>query len=83
MTKSVTKREIEATILMVRAVADAIRDLGEVPAGHVYAHLMGHMSLDTFEKIIATLVNAGLVKRDGFHMLTWIGPKLEPTTEGA
>lgn len=55
------------------AVAEAIRDLGSVPAGHAYAHLMGHMSLEVFNAIIDLLVRNGLVRRDPNHLLTWIG----------
>lgn len=35
-----TKDQMIVTFNAVTAVADAIRDLGEVPSGHLYAMLM-------------------------------------------
>lgn len=67
-------KQRQAAIAMTRALAEAIRDLKEVPAGHLYAQVMGHLSLETFESIIGILVGAGLVTRAGSHMLTWTGP---------
>ena len=34
--------KVKAALDALRAVADAIRDAGEIPAGHLYAALMGH-----------------------------------------
>lgn len=34
---------------------------------------MGHMDLPTYERLIAALVNAKLVRKSGNHLLTWIG----------
>ena len=73
MTLTGTPEQRAAAVKMVLAVADAIRDLKEVPAGHLYAGLMGHMSLETFESILGILVSAGVVRRSGSHLLTWIG----------
>lgn len=75
--RAVTERQVQAAILVAKAVAEAIQGLGQVPTGHLYAHLMGHMSLDSFEGVIGSLVQSGLVKRDGSHMLTWTGPAKE------
>jgi hypothetical protein len=55
------------------AVADAIRDLQEVPSGQLYAQLMAVMSLSDYEALIAALVNAGLVTRTPSHLLQWKG----------
>jgi hypothetical protein len=69
--------QVQAQVAVIKAVAEAIQSLGEVPAGHLYANLMGHgLSLDTFESIIGILVAAEVVKRDGSHLLTWIGPSV-------
>lgn len=54
-------------------IAEAILELGEVPAGHLYATLMGQMDLDTFERYIGLLVKIGLVKREKSHLLRWVG----------
>mgnify|MGYP001592016593 CR=1 FL=1 len=64
----------QATIDVIRAVADAIRNLGEVPSGHLYARLMGHVSLEEYTSIIGTLKQAGLISEQNY-LLTWIGPK--------
>jgi hypothetical protein len=63
-----------ATIAAARILADAIRDLGEVPSGHLYAHVMGAMSLETYQGLIGILKRAGLIEEKA-HLLTWIGPK--------
>lgn len=60
----------------VRAVADAIRELGSTPSGVLYSVVMPHMDLPTYERIIALLKDAGLVEEE-MHVLTWVGPKLE------
>lgn len=56
------------------AIAAAIQALGEVPSGHRYARVMGHMSLASYESIIAALKGAKLVEEKNY-LLTWIGPK--------
>ena len=65
----------QVTARRALVVADAIQELGSVPAGHLYAAVMGHMSLETFEGIVGVLVGAKLVRRDASHLLTWIGPR--------
>ena len=66
---------VKAAVQRVLAIGDAIKELGSTPSGHLYAQLMGHMDLQAYQGIIDVLKGAGLVKEDGFHMLTWIGPK--------
>jgi len=67
---------MNAQQLQTIAIAEAIQTLREVPAGHLYAHVMQHMSLDEFERVIAVLVRAGVVKRAN-HLLTWTGPAVK------
>lgn len=74
MTK-ITPAERRAAILAIHAVGEAIEGLGSVPAGELYARVMGHMSLSTFEGIVKMLVDAGLVTRSN-HLLTWVGPRV-------
>ncbi len=74
MSNAPTAEQVTAGIRMAAAVAEAIRDLGSVPSGHLYARLMGHMSLETYNKIITILKNAKLVEESN-HLLTWVGPK--------
>jgi hypothetical protein len=56
------------------ALAECIRDLGSVPSGHLCARLKGHMSLETYQKLIGILVQAGMVCQHPNHLLEWTGP---------
>lgn len=68
---SMTTQE-KAAMAIVLAVGEAIKELGSVPNGHLYAQLMGRMSLETYNKVIALLVKVGAVKNEN-HLLTWVG----------
>lgn len=57
---------------VVDLVAEAIKELGEVPSGHLYAALSGNLTLNVYQGIIARLVKRGDVKISN-HLLTWIG----------
>lgn len=70
-----TPEQTKSALSLVTAVGDAIHDLGSVPSGHLYARLMGHLTLSQYQSIIDLLKRAELVKEDGMHLLTWIGPK--------
>ena len=68
---SVTKEEIAAGLKTLQAVAEAIRDLGQVPSGHLYARLNAHgMDITTYEKIIGLLVRANVIEKCG-DLLVW------------
>lgn len=69
----IKKDDAKAAVEIIMLVGDAIRELGEVPSGELYARLMGHMSLDGYQKILSVLKGAGLVKESS-HLLTWVGP---------
>ena len=71
-----TPTEVNAALGALKALADAIRELGEVPSGHLYANLQGHITIGQFEQAIGILKNAGLVRESNAHLLTWIGPAL-------
>jgi hypothetical protein len=62
-----------AAVKVVLAVAEAIREAGEVPSGTLYAVLCGQMSIHTYETVVRTLRNAGLIE-ERMHLLRWIGP---------
>lgn len=68
-----TTTQIKAALMAAAAVGDAIRELGSVPSGEMYAHLSGALSIETYQRIICTLKSAGLVEERG-HVLRWIGP---------
>lgn len=64
---------ITAAIQTAAALGDTIRALGSVPSGHLYAQVMGHMSLDSYQGCITLLKQAELVEEKN-HLLTWVGP---------
>ena len=66
-----SQNDVKAALGILRAVADAIRELGEVPSGHLYAHLMSKLSLEQYEPVIAVLKQAGLITESN-HLLTWV-----------
>ena len=75
--QTVTNTEVRAAFGILQAVAEAIRELGEVPSGHLYANLMSRLSLAQFEQVLGILKGAGLVRESNAHLLTWIGPALK------
>jgi hypothetical protein len=76
-TMTATKEQLVSGIQAIGSIGSAIQELGQVPAGVMYAQLMGKVSLEQFERMIGILVSANLVTRDTSHMLHWIGPKAE------
>ena len=73
---AVVAKQVTAAIQQVAAVAEAIRELGSVPNGHLYASVMGHLSLEQYDRIIELLKRAELVAEQN-HELRWVGPKVE------
>jgi hypothetical protein len=61
-----------ATIRIVSALGQAIRDLGSVPSGHLYASVMGSLNLSEYQAAIGILIQAKLVE-DRHHLLVWVG----------
>ncbi len=69
-----TSEQLAGGIRTVAAVAEAIRELGSVPAGELYAAMMpAGITLESFERIVGILTRAALVRESG-HVLHWIGP---------
>lgn len=68
----VTQKQIEAGLELVKAFAETVKDAGRLPAGHLYASVMGRVSLSEFDQIIGILCRAGLVRRTPAHELVWI-----------
>ena len=69
---SVTKEHVQAAIRITQAVAEAIRELKEVPSGQLYSRLMSVLSLSQYNQIIDVLKKAGVVSESN-HLLKWIG----------
>jgi hypothetical protein len=73
---TVTAADLKAGVQVVLAVAEAIREAGEVPSGHLYAALGGRLELSAFLRVVGILKGAGLVAESG-HVLRWVGPSAE------
>jgi hypothetical protein len=69
------RQQILAHVQMTAIIADTIQELKEVPSGHLYARVMGSMSLEMYNFFIDTLIKSKVVRRDPSHLLVWIGPK--------
>lgn len=67
---------VKKTVQIGMALAEAIKGLGTVPSGHLYARVMGYVGLDEYQMHIDTLKKAGVVT-EKFHELTWVGFKKE------
>lgn len=68
-----TRQQIKAVLNVMIAITDAIREAREIPAGHLYAAVMEHVDLATFESIVARIVATRIVECRG-HLLVWVGP---------
>lgn len=67
------KEKVSAALRIIQAIAEAIREVGTVPSGHLYATLCGRLSLTDYEFCIGRLKSAGLVSESA-NVLRWIGP---------
>ena len=74
MATRITPEQRKAVLELIQAIAETIKELGSVPAGHLYARLMDKMSIETFQTIVDTLVKAKIIENKGF-LLTYIGPR--------
>jgi hypothetical protein len=71
-----SRQEVGAAIDVLRVLAEAIRAAGEIPSGHLYAHVMGQLSLESYGSALGVLKRAGLVEERN-NLLRWVGPALE------
>ena len=71
--EQVSKEQVRAVTAVVLAVADTVRELGEVPSGVLYANLEGSLSLEHFNKVVGLLKESGCVEETN-HVLKWTGP---------
>lgn len=65
-----TEQQISAIRRTACAILEAITAAGDygIPSGHLYANLMGIMSIDTYNYFINYLVRAGKITDKG-HLL--------------
>lgn len=72
----VTKEQVRGAVDVVVTIAEAVRSLGEVPSGELYAVAMSAgLSLETYNKVLGILERAKLVENKG-HLLRWVGPEI-------
>jgi hypothetical protein len=67
--------KVQAVITVTLAIGDTIRALGSIPSDDLYVRCMHVLSLEAYESIINRLVQTKFVRRDGNHLLTWVGPR--------
>jgi len=70
---TLTDKQAAAALKVVLTVGEAIRDLKRVPSGHLYARLMGHLSLNEYTTIIEMLKASGCIREER-HELIWVEP---------
>ena len=71
-----TTQELQAAMTILHAVAETVREAGEIPSGTMYAALTGRVTLEGYEQILRILTGAGLIAVDARHMIRWVGPEL-------
>jgi hypothetical protein len=60
-----TPQQIEAVRAVARSIVEAVREVGEAPAGPMYAALMSKgCTLNQFQQIMGQLVRAGFLTHD-------------------
>lgn len=75
-----TQQHVTAMLNFIRLVGEAIYEAGPagIPSGHLYAMLVGKVSLDTYQYAIGILKDAGVVTEQS-HLLRWTGQTRIPT----
>jgi hypothetical protein len=76
------KEDVTRALMITATIGQTIAELGEVPSGELYAQVMGKLSLESYNAVIATLKRAKLVEERS-HLLRWIGPPVRPSKPGA
>jgi hypothetical protein len=71
MRDAMTATNIEKYSAMTCVVAEIIREMKQVPAGHLYALLIAFMTISEFELVIRVLIETRFISRKD-HMITYI-----------
>jgi hypothetical protein len=71
MNESKAKSALDMVFLM----SEAIREAGSIPSGHLYAMVLGQLTMEQYTRVIGILEGAGLV-RETANVLTWVGPQI-------
>ncbi len=61
---------------VVFTVAETIREVREVPSGHLYACLCDRVALADYQTVLGVLSRARLIEVTRSHMIRWIGPEV-------
>lgn len=70
------KAALQTALAVCYAITDTIKEMGEAPAGVIYAALMQRfpsISLGDYQNLERTILNTKLVKKQG-DLLIWVGP---------
>ena len=69
-----TEKAVEGAFAIISAIDEAIKEAGDtgIPEGHLYAMLMKHMDLDTFNGVINVLKTAGRISVNNNHLIKTI-----------
>lgn len=67
------KRAVRQQIALLQIIAEAVWEAGSIPSGHLYAAMVGKVTLSAFESLVAQLCRTGLIRQNGY-VLTWTGP---------
>lgn len=77
---SAASKQVGQAVAVVAAIAETIREVGEIPSGQLYASLMpSGCTFPQYESILGVLKRAGLVSVES-HVVRWVGPKIEKVT---
>ncbi|MCK5346979.1 MAG: hypothetical protein KAR20_26400 [Candidatus Heimdallarchaeota archaeon] len=69
---AVTTKQKETLKEVILIIDDAIKEAGEfgIPNGHLFAMVMGVMSLELYQQIIAGMVDAGAITNKNNLLVT-------------
>lgn len=62
---------------LTHTIADTVREVGEMPSGHLYAAVMDQYDLNLYNTCVELLIRSNLIKRLPSHLLVWTGPPKE------
>ena len=66
------EEKMKAAVQIMKAVAESIKEVGSIPSGHLYAQLMGKMSLGSYEKMICAMQRMQIIRVED-HLITYAG----------
>jgi hypothetical protein len=73
-----SKAELPSALKLTVAVTEAIREAGKagIPSGHLYANLIGKVTLEGYQSMIARIKGAALCEERA-NVLYWTGPEFD------